>query len=168
MTHDSPLPRPLSSSDPVAVQADRWMRDTRFDALRPRARRRVLVMAAIGAIALVAAACLTDRAILVVLTLVPAWGAWWLLQRVVRGMADLPEAYVDERMRAVRDRAYRLAYVTLAGLVLPILVGLYIAADARLVQWRPEPRHLHTLFWVVQLTAMMLPSMFLAWNEPEV
>lgn len=168
MTSDSPRTARVSPPDPVALQADRWMRDTRFDALRPQLRRRALVLAAAGTIFTVAAACLADRSILVVLALAPAWGAWWVLQRVVRGMADLPEAYVDERMRSVRDRYYRLAYLTLAGLVLPVLVGLYIAADARLVQWRPEARHLHALFWVVQLTAMMLPSMLVAWNEPEV
>ena len=83
-------------------------------------------------------------------------------------MADLPEAYVDERMRQVRDRHYRLAYITLAGLIAPVLLALYIAADARLVQWRPQPRHLHALFWVVQIVAMTLPSALVAWNEPEV
>lgn len=167
MTDQSSLPARHSPVDPVAAQAERLLSDTRYDWLRTLARRRLLVVASALWIAVVGVACLTDRPVLVVLALAPAWASWWVLQRVVRGMADLPEGYVDERMRAVRDAHYRRAYVMLASLVLPILVGLYVAADARLLQFRPEARHLHALFWVVQLTAMLLPSMLVAWYERE-
>lgn len=168
MTHDTSLPDRSSPVDPVARHADVLLRDRRFDWLRPRVRRRAVVGGALVSIGGVVAACLLDLPWLVVLTLVPAWGAWWLLQRVVRGMADLPDPYVDERMRQVRNAHYRTAYVLLAGVTVVTLFGVYVAADARRVQFVLQARHLHALFWMVQLLALMLPSMLVAWNEPEV
>lgn len=168
MTHDPTFPARRPPVDPVAVHADALLSDTRYDWLRPRGRRRALVAASLLWIAVVAAACLTDRSVLVVLTLAPAAGAWWLLQRVVRGMADLPDAYVDERMRTVRNAHYRTAYTLISGLAVVVALGLYMLADASRVQFQPEARHLHALFWTIQLTALLLPSMLVAWNEPEV
>ncbi|MGV3519527.1 hypothetical protein [Luteitalea sp.] len=168
MTHETSLPGRPSPVDPVALHADALLRDRRLNWLRPRRRRRVLVGVALVSIAGVATACLIDRAWLVAVSLASAWGAWWLLQRVVRGMADLPDAYVDERMRQVRNAHYRTAYALLSGVtVLPLLV-LYMAADAGRVQFVPQSRHLLALFWGVQLLALTLPSILVAWNEPEV
>ena len=71
-------------------------------------------------------------------------------------------------MRQVRNAHYRTAYVLLAGITVLALLGVYMAADARRVQFVLQSRHLHALFWGVQLLALMLPSMLVAWNEPEV
>lgn len=167
MTHDSPITaRPSARADEATARhADALLRDTRFDWLRPRARRRALVLAAIAWLALVALACLRDNALVVLRVLAPAWLLWWVFQRVVRGMADLPDRYVDERMRSVRNAHYRTAYLLFAGLSIAGYLAMYMAADAGRVAWRPEARHLHALFWVMQLTAMMLPSWVVAWKE---
>lgn len=83
-------------------------------------------------------------------------------------MADLPEELIDERMRAVRDRQYRVAYTGLSAVMVVVLLVLWIAADAARVAWRPEAHHLEALFWGFMLTAISLPSMAVAWSEPEV
>ena len=168
MTTDPPVPGRPSPIDPVAAHADALLHDRRLDWLRPRRRRRALVVAALVSIGGVAAACLLDRPWLVQVSLVPVWGAWWVLQRVVRGMADLPDAYVDERMRQVRNAHYRTAYIVLVGVVSLALLVLYIATDARRVRYVPQPGLVLALFLGVPSLAAMLPSMLVAWNEPEV
>lgn len=168
MSPETFLPGASTPADPVALHADALLRDRRLDWLRPRGRRRAFVLATLASIVSVTIACLVDQSWLVVVMLVPAFGAWWGLQRVVRGIADLPDAYVDERMRQVRNGYYRKAYVLLAGLTAVVLLGLYLAVDARRVQLALQARHLHALFWAVELLALTLPSMLVAWNEPEV
>jgi hypothetical protein len=168
MTRNPPVPDRPALVDPVARHAQVLLRDTRFDWLRPLARRRALVAVTAAWIPIVGMACVMDIPALPAVAQLLGFGAWWVLQRVVRGMADLPDGYVDERMLAVRNAHYRTAYALLSGAtVLPLFV-LYMAADAGRVQFVPQARHLLALFSVVMLTALLLPSMLVAWNEPEV
>jgi len=168
MTRNPPIHDRPAMVDPVARHAQTLLRDTRFDWLRPLVRRRVLVAATAAWIPIVGIICLMDIPVLPALAQLVGWGAWWVLQRVVRGMADLPEGYVDERMLAVRNAHYRTAYVLLMGLVTATTLALYIAVDSRNIQWQPQPRHMLALFSMVMLTGLMVPSMLVAWNEPEV
>lgn len=168
MTRNPPVPDRPALVDPVARHAQVLLRDTRFDWLRPLARRRALVVVTAAWIPIVGMACLMDIPALPAVAQLLGWGAWWVLQRVVRGMADLPAGYVDERMLAVRNAHYRTAYVLLMGLVTVATLALYLAVDNRAMNWEPQPRHLLALFSVVMLTALLLPSMLVAWNEPEV
>lgn len=95
------------------------------------------------------------------------WMAYSLLKWAVRGMADLPEELIDERMNAVRNQRYRMAYAGLSSLAVVILLAMWIAADAGRIAWQPRAHHLEAVFWAFMFTAICLPSMLVAWTEPE-
>lgn len=58
------------------------------------------------------------------IALAPAIGAVWLVRRLVRLMADLPDNLVDERVRAVRNQRYVEAYRLLSAIIVTILFTL--------------------------------------------
>ncbi len=94
------------------------MHDTRWDRLRTR-QARVRIVAAMTALLVavpVAWATLPAHAALGVVAV--AIAVWWVLRMSARVVADLPEAYLDERQVRVRDRAYIDAYRWFAGLTL--------------------------------------------------
>lgn len=155
--------------DKARPQAEKYLTDARYDWIRPLGRRRGLVT--------VAAAIIAAHSLLLwfegprLATLVLMLGgflSYSLLKWAVRGMADLPEELIDERMNAVRDRQYRIAYTLLTGGTLAILLPMWMAADATRIAWQPQAHHLESLFWALLFSAICLPSMLVAWTEPEV
>jgi hypothetical protein len=151
----------------VAAAARTMLDDTRLDRWRTRARRRAIVLAALAAIGAVVAAAWFDRSIALLAALAVATLVTILLRRVVRGLADLPDAFVDERIRAMRNERYLSAYRILSGSLVAVLIVLYIAADGQRIGWDIAARHIHALFWSVFWVSLTLPSMLLAWNETE-
>ncbi|GAA2453455.1 hypothetical protein GCM10010191_85150 [Actinomadura vinacea] len=84
-----------------------------------------------------------------------------LLRRATRLLTEVPDAELDERELAERDRARGLAYLALACCV--GLVALVAIADGPLLDTRAwEPLILGTLF-----TALLLPSAAAAWEWNE-
>lgn len=151
----------------LAEDAERLQRDTRLDAWRTPGRRRGLVLASLGALAGVSALAWFDRSVALLVAIAVAVGLYVLLRRVVRGMADLPDAFVDERVRAMRNERYRTAYQLLSAVVMLLLLAGYLATDASRLTWQPEARHLHAAFWLVLGLSLALPSMLVAWGERE-
>ena len=151
----------------LADDANRLQRDTRLDAWRTPGRRRALVLATLAALAGVSVLAWLDRSVALLLAIAVAAGLYVLLRRVVRGMADLPDAFVDERVRAMRNERYRYAYQVLSAVVMLVLLAGYLATDASRLTWQPEARHLHAAFWLVLGLSLALPSMLVAWGERE-
>ncbi len=151
----------------LAEDAERLQRDTRLDAWRTPGRRRTLVLASLVALAGVSALAWFDRSVALLVAIAVAVGLYVLLRRVVRGMADLPDAFVDERVRAMRNERYRYAYQVLSAVVMLLLLAGYMATDASRLTWQPEARHLHAAFWMVLGLSLALPSMLVAWGERE-
>lgn len=151
----------------LADDAERLQRDTRLDGWRTPARRRALVLATLAVLALVAALAWFDRSVALLVAIAVAAGLYVLLRRVVRGMADLPDAFVDERVRAMRNDRYRTAYQVLSAVVMLLLLAGYMATDASRLTWQPEAHHLHAAFWTVLGLSLALPSMLVAWSERE-
>jgi len=155
--------------DKARPQADKYLRDARYDWLRPLGRRRALVMTSAAIIAAHSLLLWVQGPRLVSLVLmVGGFVSYSLLKWAVRGMADLPEELIDERMNAVRDRQYRVAYTLLSGGMATILLVMWMAADAARVAWPPQAHHLESVFWALMFSAICLPSMLVAWTEPEV
>ncbi len=152
----------------IAQEARSMLFDSRYDSWRSAGRRRVLVIASVLAIVFTCIASVTDNPILLLPTLGVAGGCWWVLRKVVRGMADLPDDFIDERIQAVRNEHYLYAYRILCGVLCLVLIAFYMAADARQIQWQPGANHLHALFWGTLLSSAMLPSMLLAWTQREI
>lgn len=148
--------------------AEQYLNDARYDWLRPLGRRRLLVVAAGAVIAALSLALWFDAPRVVSLILMAAgFGAYSLLKWSVRAMADLPEELIDERMNAVRNRQYRLAYSLLSSVTVVVLFSMWIATDASRIAWEPAARHLESLFWGFMFSSVCLPSMLVAWTEPE-
>lgn len=152
----------------VARAAASLLEDTRYDRWRPTGRRRLLVLAATLSIILTCYTAWIGDVFLLLPAIMVSGGCWWILRKVVRGMADLPDEFVDERIRAVRNEHYLYAYRLLSGGACLVVLLMFMAADARQLAWQVEARHLEALFWAVLLSSLMLPSMLLAWSQREV
>ena len=163
MSHTRP-----SNDDRVAADAHRARTDTSLDALRSPGRRRLAALACLALILVAVAAAWSDSAIWTVVALVPAWGGVWLVRRLVRLMADLPDELIDERVRAVRNERYLEAYRILSVVTIVVLLVGYIGTDAPRIGWALEARHVHAMFWLVLFLSLALPSILLAWSEREV
>lgn len=74
---------------------------------------------------------------------------------------------LDERQRAVQDRAFRVSYwIFSTGVLFAALYG-YIAADSGSL-WLPETSNeLQAVFWGIWLLATTLPAAVLCWLEPD-
>ena len=163
------MSNPRPATDPrVEADARRVQADTSLDALRPLGRRRLVVLACLFLIAIAVGAAWGGSAIWTLVALAPAIAGVWLVRRVVRLMADLPDELVDERVRTVRNQRYVEAYRLLSAVMVAVLLVVYIGADAPRIDWVLEARHVHAMFWLVMLMSFALPSMLLAWSEREV
>ncbi|TVR85041.1 MAG: hypothetical protein EA416_17770 [Trueperaceae bacterium] len=165
MTTRRPDPKHAAA---VAAQAEGLLNDTRLDPWRSKRRRRAIVVAALAVFAAVATAAWFDRSVALLAALAVATLVTIALRRVVRGLADLPDAFVDERIRAMRNQRYLSAYRILSASLVAVLIVLYIAADGQRIGWDIAARHIHALFWSVFWVSFTLPSMLLAWNETEI
>jgi hypothetical protein len=96
-----------------------------------------------------------------------ALAGYLALRRIVRGMADLPDRVIDERMAQVRNQTYRVAYLTLVSLTSLALLVVWIAADAARFDFQLAAPNLHAMFWGFLFLAAVLPSALLAWTESE-
>lgn len=142
----------------LPILRDRW-----FEPLRTPWRRRALAMLW-GALTITTMILVISggRALDVGL---PALLAGSLLNVTMRNMADAPPSRLDERMVAVRDHAFRVAYYGVASaLVIGIAVVLLLERDPITI----EGRQLIATAWCAALLAMFLPAAILAWTEETV
>ena len=87
-------------------------------------------------------------------------GAWW-------DRANQVDAALDERERAVRDRAYRSSYTVVGTLCVTTVVYAAIAADSGR-GWLPSTSNeWQAVVWGVLLLVMTIPTAVLAWTEPD-
>ncbi len=101
-----------------------------------------------------------------VLGLVIALGAFSLYQ-FRRSMAQSPDALLDERQIAIRDRAYLESYRVLSVIV---LFGLLLAGILPDLLDRPIALTYDTvqpIIWGLLLYSLILPSAVVAWREPD-
>lgn len=85
-----------------------------------------------------------------------------------RSLAQSPDEQLDEREVAVRDRAYLESYRVFTALT---AIGVLVVAIAPDVLDRPLELTFETVqpvFWGVLHYALVLPSAFIAWREPDV
>lgn len=153
--------------DAIRDKADRELNDERFAAWRTPSRRRLVIAGWIATVGLTTVAAWFDWPLVLPIGLVAALGFAFLLRRIVRGMADLPDELLDERMLARRNQAYRMAYSGLAVVALIPAVALWLAADATAIDFELEARHLGALTYLVLGIALALPSAILAMTEDE-
>lgn len=146
----------------VAAVVDKEMSDTRFDVIRTRRARRLLVIAYTAVTVGSAVGWLVAGAF--GLLALPLWAVlFYLLRRSIRNVADLPDEHLDERQIAARDRTYVHAYRGFATLALCMLFGLAIAADRTTLTYD----HLSGAMWLSIGVSIGLPAAIMAWTTDD-
>jgi hypothetical protein len=144
--------------------------DTSYDWLRSRQRRRMLVImqsvviAGIVLNAFVRQPSTRQAVIGACLTIIGFIGTF-LLRVAMRGIADFPDAAVDERIVTTRNAAYLSAYRLLAGCTSMVLLALLVLGSARKQLVSVDTITNVMLGFLV--ASVSLPSAVLAWNETE-
>ena len=153
----------------VADMADTVMRDTKWDWMRTRRARLIIVGVMIAMLVAIPLSWifLPDLVALGVIAL--AVVVWWALRMSVRVVADLPEEFLDERQARVRDRAYVEAYRWFAGLTLiaatAALIWFVVASENDVVSVELTWGAAMATFWAFEGLALTLPSIVLALRE---
>lgn len=148
---------------------ERLQRDQRFQWLRTQKARRILVI--ISALLLVGVIPAFAQGGLIIGAVVTAMAAasWWLLRTSIRAIADLPERFLDERQQAIRNGAFRDAYLTysfvISGLaVIGLVVFAFVTENDTVTLTTTWSQAWGGVFFV-SLLASMLPSMVVAWRD---
>ena len=150
-------------------KADRRMRDQRFAWLRTRtARRGLAVTGALLCVGIIPAFA-QGGGIVGIGVALAAFASWGLVRFSTRTVADLPDRFLDERQRALRDRAYRYAYLILGWIVAALLTLGLIAfvvvseSDAATVTTTWD----QAIGAVLSITLLIsfLPGMVVAWCD---
>ena len=81
--------------------------------------------------------------------------------------ANAPDDQLDERQNVVRNYAYRHAYTFLSPLLILAFVYAMITSDKGVWSLN-SPAQITVLFFEVLFLTLTLPSIVLAWMEPEI
>lgn len=155
------------------ARVDRVMSDQLFQWTRTTSVRRVLVVVAgVLCVGIFPAFTLGGWIIGAVVT-VTAWAAWGLVRMSIRTVADLPDRFLDERQRAVRNRSYVHAYLILGWIVasmvtiVPIVVTVLTGADATSVDTTFTITFDQAIGLALSVTLLvsLLPSVVVAWLD---
>ena len=150
-------------------KVERLQRDQKFQWLRSRDARRILVVITALLIVGIIPAWAQVGAILGSVVTAAAFAAWWLLGMSTRSIADLADRFLDERQRAVRNRsyfnAYRIYVSIIGGFATVGLVAFVLVTESDVwtltTTWNQA---MGGVFFVLAL-AMALPSMVVAWQD---
>lgn len=142
-------------------------RDKNLDRLRQPGTRRLLVV--FGYLTLLAAAVLAWRdpqgnaSVVAPLLFLVGLGVAFVLQRTIRKIDELHDDALDERLVAVRDAAFRRAYIAVVWGVVASMLIMMIGVGENLAL-----AHVQALFYAFALGAILTPMAIIAWIEPEV
>ena len=150
-------------------RVERIQRDHKFQRLRTRDSRRILaVISALLCVAIIPSFAQAGGIVGIAVT-IAAWGSWWVLRISTRTVAELPERFLDERQRAMRNRAYFSAYLILGWIVATLLTAGLVG----FVFFSENDALTLTVTWdqalglVLSLTLLisLLPSLVVAWSD---
>jgi hypothetical protein len=150
-------------------RVERIQRDHKFQRLRTRSTRRILaVMSALLCVAIFPSFALGGGIMGIAVT-IAAWGGWWVLRISTRTVAELPERFLDERQRAMRNRAYFGAYLilgyTVSALLTIGLVAFVLVSENDTVTLTTTWDQAIGLVMALTLLCSLLPSMVVAWID---
>jgi hypothetical protein len=169
---------PTWSGRPAREKVERELDDVRWDGLRTRGSK-ILLLVGSNFVLIVGTVALflmddTPWTAYVLIQIALILVNWFLLRKSVRLIADAPEEFLDERLVQLRNRAYVLAYQVLGGLLLMALTALLVFAIVTdvspdsdgfnyvvTVTWT----QLQGAFWLFCGYALMLPSMAVIWRD---
>ena len=150
-------------------KVERVQHDQRFQWLRSRrARRTLVIISALLCVGIIPAFA-QGGSIAGILVTIAAGASWWALRISTRTVADLPDRFLDERQRAIRDRAYLNAYRIYAwimgGLATIGLVLFIVVSENDAVTLTTTWNQAMGGVMFVLVLASVLPSMVVAWRD---
>lgn len=151
-------------------KVERTQTDQRFQWLRTRgARRAVVVVSALLLIALIPGYAQAGSLIGTII-LIATWVSWVALRVSVRTVADLPDRFLDERQRMLRDRAYVGAFRIYASIVgglttVGLIAFIVVQENDQVTLTTTWPQAFGLAIFVITLP-ILLPSMVVAWRDP--
>ena len=150
-------------------KVDRRMRDERLSWLRTRGSRRTLVVVGVLLCVGIIPAFAQSGGLVGIAVTLAAWGVWGLLRLSTRTVADLPDRFLDERQRALRDRAYRYAYLILgwvvaAALTLGLIAFVVVSENDAATLTTTWDQAIGVVLSVTLLISL-LPSAVFAWCD---
>jgi len=150
-------------------KVDRVMSDRLFQWTRTTMMRRVLVVTAAALCVAIIPAFVLGGGVIGIIVTIAAWAAWGLLRLSIRTVADLPDRFLDERQRALRNRAYRYAYLILgwivAGLASVGLIAFVVVSEDDAATLTTTWSQALGLVLSVTLLISLLPSIVVAWLD---
>lgn len=151
-------------------RVERAMTDQRLQWTRTQNVRRLLaVLAAALCVAIVPAFAWWGTVGGVVVS-AAAFAGWGLLRFSTRTLADLPDRFLDERQRAIRNRAYFSSYLILGWIVgaiatLGLIAFVVLSEDDSVtvsLTWDQAIGPVLSLLLLISL----LPTLVVAWRDP--
>lgn len=148
---------------------ERVMSDSRWQWTRTARMRRILVVVVVALCTAIIPAFTQGGSFFGIMVTAAAWAGWGLLRMSIRTVADLPDRFLDERQRALRNRAYLYAYLIFGWIVCAMLTAGLIAFvivsenDAATVTTTWDQAI--GLVLSVTLLCSLLPSMVVAWCD---
>ena len=96
---------------------------------------------------------------------------YFILRAATRGVAELPDRYLDERELAVRNSTYVKAYQSLAGMVGILAVFVFVSAmfadaSGKPIQIAFEYDQIQALVWLFLGPITVIPTVSLALRTP--
>jgi hypothetical protein len=150
-------------------KVERVQSDRKFQSLRSRRIRRILVIASALLCVGIIPGFAQGGVIVGALVAMAAGASWWILRISVRTIADLPDRFLDERQRAIRDRAYFNAYriyvSIMGGLATIALVTFVLVSENDAVTLTTTWNQAIGVVMFVLVLASALPSMVVAWLD---
>lgn len=150
-------------------KVERVQRDQKFQSLRTRNARRILVAVSALLIAGIIPAWAQVGAILGMVVTAAAFATWWLLGMSTRSIADLADRFLDERQRTVRNGSYLIAYRVFTSIIgasatIGLVTFVLVTESDALTLTLTWNQAMGGNFFILTL-AMALPSMIVAWRE---
>jgi hypothetical protein len=150
-------------------KVERTQTDQRFQWLRTRGvRRAVVILGGLLLCALVPGYA-QGGSLVGTCILIATWVCWLALRVSVRTVADLPDRFLDERQRVLRDRAYLVAFRIYAWIVGALatagLIAFSILQENDQVTLTTTWQQAFGLGIFVITLPILLPSMVVAWRD---
>ena len=149
-------------------EVERSLADTRFNSLRTRKSRRVLVLALSILFTIEVASSwmpTTPARIIGGVGFFLIFFGYFAVRSSVRHVADSPDELLDERQIRVRDRSYLHSYRIMAGAFALVLLVVYSRPYKSGSRPGDEWVSLWNLWMAVFLLMAALPSMVIAWSD---
>ena len=164
------MKEPFKSEDVLAKEAEHALYGEHAPWLRSHSARRLLCVFCVVSLVAYAVAGFSDAPVISLIALLVFIATYIGLRVAVRKIVDLPDRYVDERMKMLRGDIYRWTHVGVAAMISAIMIlhiVLSLMAKSGIAQTLSSEQWFDLMF-VLLFASLALPNILLAWREREI